>query len=650
MELEDKTSQAKIYTIDNCLEPMVEGLIQGKKKGTSTYISELDMCWKWLKKEFNIWTGYANEGKALDIETIIPTPNGPTFLRDIQVGNQVFDEQGKICNVTNVTDIMYDRPCYKITFSDNVSLIADENHQWVVDNCQSRASKIRQLNKAELKKRGTNQKNKCLKSQTKTTKELLESLYIDKKANYSIDLCKPAQYEKKNLLINPYLLGAWLGDGSKEGGQITSADIEILEEFKKEGFTITKHQNKYSYGILKFKVILRKLGLLKNKHIPFEYLHSSIEDRLSLLQGLMDTDGFTDELGRCEYTCTDWHLAEHVQYLISSLGIKIYFTEDVAKLNGKIISPRYRFRFKTLLPVFRLERKLQKQLNAKKPKNNCRLIKSIEACETVPVKCIEVDSPNHMYLCTEHYIPTHNSLFLRYLCLIKMLEEDWKFLFCAPEDFPPEEFFDDMIHTISGMSTDMDFANVISEKKYREVADKIRNNIYFVYIKPPHNTIKGVLEEFRPLIKEYGIDAAIIDPLLKFARPKGFSERDDIYAAYITTMCTDFAREQDISLHMVMHQLTPKIDGGQYPKPSMYSVKGGGSWSDGTDNILSIWRPQYATNKVDDSVMFSSQKIKKQKLVGIPQDFTMRFDRRTNRYIKSDGTDLYNFSKWVKKF
>jgi len=248
------------------------------------------------------------------------------------------------------------------------------------------------------------------------------------------------------------------------------------------------------------------------------------------------------------------------------------------------------------------------------------------------------------------YANEGKSLFLRYISIIKLLEEDWKFLFCAPEDFPPEEFFDDLIHTISGMSTDMSFSNVISEKKYREVAEKLKNNIFFVYIKPPHNTIKGVLEEFRPLIQGIGIDAAIIDPLLKFARPKGFSERDDIYAAYITTMCTDFAREMDISLHMVMHQLTPKIEGGQYPKPSMYSVKGGGSWSDGTDNILSIWRPMYATNKVDDNVIFSSQKIKKQKLVGIPQDFKMRFDRRTNRYIKSDGSELYNFNKWITKF
>lgn len=78
----------------------------------------------------------------------------------------------------------------------------------------------------------------------------------------------------------------------------------------------------------------------------------------------------------------------------------------------------------------------------------------------------------------------------------------------------------------------------------------------------------------------------------------------------------------------------------------MYSIKGGGTWSDGTDNILSIWRPFYAKDKLSTEVVFASQKIKKQKLVGIPQEFPMRFDRRTNRFIDGKtNEDLFNFDK-----
>lgn len=242
------------------------------------------------------------------------------------------------------------------------------------------------------------------------------------------------------------------------------------------------------------------------------------------------------------------------------------------------------------------------------------------------------------------YANEGKSVLIRYLSIIKSLEDNWKFLFCAPEDHPPKEFFDDMIHTISGKSTDKDNPYCISKEEYIETANKIKDNFKFVYVKPPYNTIKGVLKEFEEIIKDFKADAAVIDPLIKFARPKDMSERDDIYAAYITSILTDFAREHNLSLHLVMHQLTPRVDqDGYYPKPSAYQIKGGGTWMDGTDNILSAWRPKYAKDKICEDVIFSSQKIKKQKLVGIPQDFEMKFDRKTNRYTNIDGTPLYHF-------
>lgn len=244
------------------------------------------------------------------------------------------------------------------------------------------------------------------------------------------------------------------------------------------------------------------------------------------------------------------------------------------------------------------------------------------------------------------------SLFLKQLCLIKALKDNWNFIFCSPEDFPPEEFYDDLIHTLSGMTTDKDYTDrVISEKEYIRCFNLIKNNFIFLYIEPPHNTIKGVLEEFRKICKTQRVDACIIDPLLKFARPKDFSERDDIYAAYIGSICVDFCRQTNTSFHLVMHQTTPQMEAGdvkRYPKPSMYRIKGGGSWSDGFDNILSIWRPNYASDKFDTEVIFSSQKIKKQKLVGIPQDMTMAFDRKSNRYVisKDNLNPIFKFDEF----
>jgi len=307
--------------------------------------------------------------------------------------------------------------------------------------------------------------------------------------------------------------------------------------------------------------------------------------------------------------------------------------EDIKDITGKV----------EIVTISDVEEKMLSGLRNGKEKGSTTHIKEIDNCWKWRKQEFNIWTG---------YMNEGKSEFIRFLSLIKALEDDWKFLFCAPEDYPPEEFFDSLIHTLLGQSTDKDNIHCCSEEDYIKAINRIRHNIIFVYIKPPNNTIKGVLETFKPLIDEYSIDACVIDPLIKFARPKNFSERDDIYAAYITSICTDFAREHNISLHLVMHQLTPRIQEttGCYPKPTVYNIKGGGTWADGCDNILSIWRPAYAANKMDSQVMFASQKIKKQKLVGIPQEYKMEFDRRSNRYVNLENKkDLWTFPQ-IKTF
>jgi twinkle protein len=98
-----------------------------------------------------------------------------------------------------------------------------------------------------------------------------------------------------------------------------------------------------------------------------------------------------------------------------------------------------------------------------------------------------------------------------------------------------------------------------------------------------------------------------------------------------------------------MHQLTPKQDETRkYPEPSMYSMKGGGSWADGCDNVLSVWRPHYANDKTNDEVQVASQKIKKQKLVGLPQKVKLKFNRVTNRYLDfTTGSPMFDFDSMI---
>ena len=246
------------------------------------------------------------------------------------------------------------------------------------------------------------------------------------------------------------------------------------------------------------------------------------------------------------------------------------------------------------------------------------------------------------------------SAFIRQLCLIKALEEHVGFIFASPEDYPPSEFFDDMIHTLAGITTDNTYNNYISKELYIHCYELIKPYFHFVYIKPPFNTVENTIEEAEKIVKTNKIAGLIIDPILKFSKSASAPDRDDQYAGYIGALLTDTSRVQNLSVHLVMHQLTPKVNEfGLYPKPNMYTVKGGGSWADGVDNVLFVQRPQYAKNKEDTTVLFGSQKIKKQKLVGIPQEVELGFDRITNRYRITDSTgspqDLFDFDKFIKK-
>jgi twinkle protein len=240
------------------------------------------------------------------------------------------------------------------------------------------------------------------------------------------------------------------------------------------------------------------------------------------------------------------------------------------------------------------------------------------------------------------------SQFLIFISLLKALKEDWKFVFYSPENYPPDEFFDDMIHTVAGQTTDKDFSGCIDEMTYVHVAELLNKHFHFVYLKPADSTLANILRSFKEQHDIHNYDAAIIDPWLKVKREDN-GLREDIYAAEVGAILTDFARTENLSMHLVMHQGTPIPDEtGNFPKPNLYRIKGGGAYSDGVDNVLTAWRPYRMTDVKNTDVRLGSDKIKKQKLVGLPGNpCTMKFNRKTNRYTDILGNDFIDFDEFI---
>jgi twinkle protein len=254
------------------------------------------------------------------------------------------------------------------------------------------------------------------------------------------------------------------------------------------------------------------------------------------------------------------------------------------------------------------------------------------------------------------YMNEGKSQFLIYMCLLKAIKEDWKFAFFSPENDPPAEFFDDLIHTILGQTTDKNNPDFkVSEKEYLNAFKLIENNFFFVYPEDdqgyPDYTIKNIESIFEYLIFEKNVKAVIVDPYIKIKHEINIGEQEHLYASRFMMERVHFARKNNISYHLVMHQTTPRKDKdtGNYPAPDPYYIKGGGTFADSTDNVMTVWRPNKITDPMDDTVIITSAKIKKHKLVGYPSSVKMGFDRKKNRYIGFDGYDFLDDSNIYEK-
>ncbi len=395
----------------------------------------------------NTWSelvGESSHGKALDTDTPIPTPKGWTSMGEISVGDSVFDEEGNPCTVTFATGVQHGRPCYEVLFSDGSTIVADADHRWWVHRKDSGG-------------------RRSSTPVVVTTEEML-SAGVRVRGEYRrfhVPLTSPVSYPSQELPIDPYILGLWLGDGSSASARFSVGDQD-LEEFRtqvtKSGYyvlgehryrgrtawevTVSSRAHSSKGGRKEDRdqslcAQLRIHGFLNNKHIPSAYRIGDVGQRLALLQGLMDSDGSVSR-GQHEFTSTRWGLAEGVREVLSSLGIKSSLVTDNALLEGRVIGPRYRVLFYTDLSVFRFQRKAEgAQASGRSMKY--RAVESITPVSSRPVRCITVDSPNHVYLAGHQYIPTHNTaVAFKTLAANQDANPDFTAVWVAAEEFVPE--------------------------------------------------------------------------------------------------------------------------------------------------------------------------------------------------------------------
>ena len=347
-------------------------------------------------------------GKRQPSYSKIRTPDGWTTMGEVMVGDDVINRYGKSTKVIYKTPEIT-KPVYRITLSDNSFFDVDEEHNNIVWMYRKKE-----------------------RERVLTTKELMNRpLYIEKTNRnnsrspkrqymYSIPLAEPIETAYVKQDIDPYLMGIMIANGHFGTGTLSCHldDIVEINKIISDIGHVTKRIRKMSDNggrIEMSKIPFNKYKdcVFKKKYIPNEFMNGSIEQRLSLLQGLMDGDGSISENGRCRFHTLNIELAEQVVELTRSLG-SISYIKKYNRLDKINSYEEYVVVINIKMNPFRLNRKSSKW---KATKKTSRAITSIELIGEYAGHCIAVCSSDHSYI-TDSYVVTHNTtLFAEYLIL-----------------------------------------------------------------------------------------------------------------------------------------------------------------------------------------------------------------------------------------
>jgi replicative DNA helicase len=410
---------------------------------------------------------------------------------------------------------------------------------------------------------------------------------------------RPLDLPAQKLPLPPYALGVWLGDGHAAGARITTADPEIIVHLEADGLWVVPGDRSYSLRLPQrrnhhgtVQGMLRTLGVLGNKHIPMAYLRASEAQRRLLLAGLVDTDGTVAASGAVQFSVTSRRLAEETRELIVGLGYRCSMTTKPVKGRTAASSTAYTLTFSTTDEVFRLERKRLLHKERRGPgRTGKRLITAVRPVPSVPVRCVEVDSADHLYLASRSMVPTHNStlgldvarhaavragvptvVFSLEMSKTELVQR----LMCA-------ECTVDMQRLRTGRMEESDWTRLTRS------LGKLADAPLFID-DSPGTTMMEIRAKCRRLKQRHGLGLVVVDYLQLMQPSKRFENRQQ-EVSEISRSLKLLAKELDVPV-MAISQLSRQTESRSDRRPMLSDLRESGALEQDSDVVLFIYRDE----------------------------------------------------------
>lgn len=339
-------------------------------------------------------------GKRCSDNTPVLTTKGWTTHGKLCVGDFVFGPDGQ---PTMVVHLAKKGPVkHFVELSNGERIYCHLNHEWTVYD-------------------------KCLRKWvTAETRDLRDRIWVANRQNLYLPLVKAVRFSKKELPLHPYVLGYWLGNGNSSSGTIShnEDDVEPIEAIEKALSTKSNRRwvmegTKSAYAVFNhceegsLYLQLKALGLKNNKHIPEIYLRSSIKQRLKLLAGLIDSDGYVDRSSRVVYVTTNEVIRDGVMDLCTSLGFRPYYRAVQPELSTSGVQGTKVCYYICFQPTMNIPTKVpRKKIMRFAKQRRLSIVKIGRAEKNLRGRSIMVDRPDGLYLVGKKLVPTHNTMYI----------------------------------------------------------------------------------------------------------------------------------------------------------------------------------------------------------------------------------------------